>query len=101
MSALKYTKTKPRFFSFVSLKYLKLLWFLLRFRMGMRITEAMIFRVPYDRETAFFVCPRCHITLEREFVAYCDRCGQRLNWRGYEKARKVYPGHYNSKDTGR
>lgn len=38
------------------------------------------------RETAYFICPRCNITVEREFMAYCDRCGQRLSWKRYKKA---------------
>lgn len=40
---------------------------------------------------AAHVCPRCHITLEREFLAYCDRCGQHLGWKGYRNAKIVYP----------
>lgn len=35
--------------------------------------------------TSFPICPRCNITLEREFQSYCDRCGQYLNWRKYGK----------------
>lgn len=34
----------------------------------------------------FPVCPRCNITIEREYQSFCDRCGQRLNWKGYNKA---------------
>ena len=34
------------------------------------------------RDTAYYICPRCKITLEREFMAYCDRCGQRSVNRG-------------------
>lgn len=32
------------------------------------------------------VCPKCGITLEREYMSFCDRCGQRLDWREYKKA---------------
>ena len=35
---------------------------------------------------AYSVCPNCRTTLDREFVAYCDRCGQRLSWNGYGRA---------------
>lgn len=31
-------------------------------------------------------CPRCLLTMEREYQSYCDRCGQALNWKGYAKA---------------
>lgn len=34
----------------------------------------------------FYMCPQCGVTLDREFVSYCDRCGQCLDWKGYRKA---------------
>lgn len=34
----------------------------------------------FNGSIAFPVCPQCGITLEREFQAFCDRCGQRLDW---------------------
>lgn len=32
------------------------------------------------------VCPRCDVSLEREYQAYCDRCGQALSWKGFRNA---------------
>ena len=29
---------------------------------------------------AYWVCPNCRITFEREYQSYCDRCGQKLKW---------------------
>ena len=29
---------------------------------------------------SFPICPRCDITMEREYQRYCDRCGQCLDW---------------------
>ena len=52
------------------------------FRFPMAVTEIHMFR---DRYTCP-VCPRCHITLEREYQAFCDRCGQALNWKSYKNA---------------
>ena len=43
-------------------------------------------------ETGFYVCPRCDISLDREFMAYCNNCGQKLDWRNYEQAIAIYPG---------
>lgn len=37
------------------------------------------------------LCPRCGLTMDREYMAFCDRCGQRLDWRRYKKAALVYP----------
>ena len=52
-----------------------------RFRLPMLISQ---FRVYED--FAYYICPRCEATIEREFMAYCDRCGQCLCWRHYKKA---------------
>ena len=38
------------------------------------------------RDASYYICPRCSITMEREFMAYCDRCGQCLSWKNYRKA---------------
>ena len=87
-------KAQPNTQAKVSLS-LTLLWDLLMFfysyRRQMPVTEVMIF----PDGTAYYVCPRCHITVDREFMAFCDRCGQHLGWKGYRKARVVYPGHRN------
>lgn len=87
-------KTQPTTQPKVSLSP-ALLWDLLMFFSGYRrqmpVTEVMIF----PDGTAYYVCPRCHITVDREFVAFCDRCGQCLGWKGYKKAKVVYPGQRN------
>lgn len=28
----------------------------------------------------YYVCPQCQITLEREYQAFCENCGQKLDW---------------------
>ena len=33
------------------------------------------------------VCPRCGRSLEREYVSFCDRCGQKLGWDRIDRAR--------------
>lgn len=30
--------------------------------------------------TTYPICPRCESSMEREYVSYCDRCGQALDW---------------------
>lgn len=65
---------------------------LISFRQSMPVTELMLF----PDETTYYVCPRCDITLEREFMPFCDRCGQCLNWKDYKKAKIVYPGPRDS-----
>ena len=51
------------------------------YRAPMTVTQLRRYGSAY-----YYVCPRCKITLDREFMAYCDRCGQCLNWKNYRKA---------------
>lgn len=63
----------------------------LQYRRPMRVREIMVF--PAIRGTpGLAVCPRCRTTMEREYMAYCDRCGQCLDWHGYKQAAVIYPG---------
>lgn len=39
--------------------------------------------------SSFPICPRCKITMEREYQSFCDRCGQALHWKGFGKAKDV------------
>lgn len=61
------------------------------YRKGMLVTEVMVFET-WFRKTGYYVCPHCKITMDREFMPFCDRCGQKLNWGKYRKAKIVYPG---------
>ena len=60
-------------------------------------TEELSYREPmlvsYLQETPFRggyttypICPRCESSMEREYVSYCDRCGQALDWSGIHVA---------------
>lgn len=42
--------------------------------------------------TSFPLCPHCRISLEREFQSFCDRCGQRLDWKHFNHALPLLPG---------
>ena len=62
---------------------------LMTYRTPMMVQDAMVFnRFPED--DIFYRCPRCQVLLEREFMAYCSRCGQCLDWRDCRKARPIY-----------
>lgn len=62
--------------------------------MTVNAKEAASYRTPlsfnkillFDNNYSFPVCPRCDRTLEREYQAYCDRCGQCLDWKNFSKA---------------
>ena len=60
----------------------------LSFRRPMAVTEAVLFArdpSPYPR------CPRCHLTMDREYVSFCDRCGQKLDWSFLDEAATILP----------
>lgn len=52
------------------------------------MSDALKYRIPavvseirvFQNHDAFPVCPNCLMTLEREYQAFCDRCGQALDW---------------------
>ena len=55
----------------------------LSYRRPLEVEEIVYFRrtgACYPR------CPRCLRTVEREYTAFCDRCGQRLDWKAIDKA---------------
>ena len=65
------------------------------YRLQMPVTEVMVF----PDGNGYYICPRCRITMDREFMSFCDRCGQRLGWTGCKKAKKVFPGQQNTVHT--
>lgn len=62
---------------------------MITYRVPMMIQDAIVFR-RHLKNTVYYRCPRCQQLLEREFMAYCCRCGQSLNWRDYKKAKRTY-----------
>lgn len=82
---------KKQLFVF-SAAHWKKLSFPASYRRGMPVTGVRIFTTPLHGASSYYVCPRCSVTLEREFVAFCDRCGQRLDWKDYTNAKKIFVG---------
>lgn len=52
------------------------------YRLPLAVQEVRVF----SDGSSFPVCPKCDLTLDREYMNFCDRCGQKLDWKGYEKA---------------
>lgn len=48
------------------------------YRKGMPVNEVMVFETWFGK-IGYYICPRCKITMDREFVSFCDRCGQKLD----------------------
>lgn len=56
------------------------------YRIPLPVTEIMVFL----HGESYPVCPRCNCTIGREYMNYCDRCGQCLDWTAFDFARLVY-----------
>lgn len=61
---------------------------LLSFRRPMPVAELLI----YSDGSEYYNCPRCNHTIDREFMDFCNCCGQHLSWKDYKKAKKTYTG---------
>ena len=55
------------------------------YRIPLRVSAVVVFP-HYSDLGSFPICPRCSCTMDREYQAYCDRCGQALDWHGFAKA---------------
>lgn len=56
------------------------------YRTARTVTELIVYQSMFG-ETGYYICPRCDCALDREFVSFCDRCGQKLDWRMYTHAK--------------
>ena len=62
---------------------------LMTYRTPMMVIDIVSF-YHFPEDDVYYRCPRCQELLPREFMAYCDRCGQCLDWREYRKAKCTY-----------
>ena len=56
------------------------------YRIPMPVTKVLV--LSYDG--SYPICPRCNCTIDREYMRFCDRCGQRLGWEMFAFAKPVY-----------
>ena len=64
--------------------------------------DAATYRVPFPvtkviacANTTYPISPRCAVSLDREYMSFCDRCGQKLNWDLFEYAKVIDPVYRN------
>ena len=62
----------------------------LSFREEMPVTEIHCMLCTHGL-VGYPVCPQCRAVLDREYQAYCDRCGQCLSWDSYKNATVILP----------
>lgn len=58
-----------------------------QYRLPLTVTEYILYHDTLGGESVYYVCPRCGITLDRDYQTFCDRCGQRLDWKGIDNAK--------------
>ena len=59
--------------------------------------SAMLYRIPLPvtqvlvllHGDTYPICPRCDCTIDRAYMNFCDRCGQRLGWELLDFAKEV------------
>lgn len=60
------------------------------YRQPMLVVEVQV--LPYVQGfTTYPICPRCNRSIDREYMSYCDRCGQALDWSQLSKASRRLP----------
>ena len=60
---------------------------LFSYRRPMPVREYTLYQSTFNSDSIYYLCPRCDITMEREYQAYCDRCGQCLGWNGINRTK--------------
>lgn len=60
-----------------------------------RIPKDVTYVMEFPKKNYYPVCPNCKSTIEREYMHFCDRCGQKLGWRQFGKATIAYPGCFS------
>ncbi len=53
------------------------------YRIAIPIREICVCR----NDDCFPICPRCDQAMDREYMAFCDCCGQKINWQTLPMAR--------------
>ena len=61
---------------------------MLAYHVPMKVTKAVIF-LRWPKDNIFYRCPRCQQLLEREWMAYCSRCGQCLDWHSSRRTKRT------------
>lgn len=59
------------------------------YRVPLPVTKVLVL----PNNNSYPICPKCLISLEREYMSFCDRCGQKLNWDLLENATVCHTGY--------
>ncbi len=73
-------RAENRRFKTLTVFLVKTIYEISSFRRPMQVREYILHCDTFGFESAYYLCPRCDVTMERDYQAYCDRCGQCLSW---------------------
>lgn len=85
---LKVIPGERRIFPWLTVLLAKTILSVSSYRRPMQVREYILYRSTFGGDSAYYLCPRCDITMEREYQAYCDRCGQKLGWNRIHQAKR-------------
>lgn len=63
---------------------------MITYRIPMAVNGVFVLR-HFPKDQVYYRCPRCQQLLEREYVAYCSRCGQCLEWHSNRNIKQSSP----------
>ena len=56
------------------------------YRLPLPVTKVLVFSCG----NSYPICPRCDCTTDREYMRFCDRCGQHLAWELFDHAKVIH-----------
>ena len=56
------------------------------YRLPLPVTKVLVFSCGDN----YPICPRCDCTAGREYMRFCDRCGQHLSWQLFDCAKVIH-----------
>lgn len=65
------------------------------YRIPLAVTQVHLF----ESGESYAVCPRCQQLLDREYMRFCDSCGQKLVWKNFRNAERIKVPIFHSKDV--
>lgn len=57
-----------------------------KYRQTLEISEIVCLK---RSQVLFYICPRCNRVIDREFMRFCDSCGQKLSWNKINKVEVI------------
>ena len=64
-----------------------------RYRIPLLVTAILLL----PSGDSYPICPRCDCSIDREYMRFCDRCGQRLCWDLFDFAKIIRAPRQNEK----